>query len=82
MRQVPETPMWLLGHYRERDAEKSLMWLRGWVTAAAVSKELAELKAYAEEARRKQKKDVAAYDNPACEDVENPKEIVAESREK
>ncbi|XP_073973448.1 facilitated trehalose transporter Tret1-like isoform X2 [Rhodnius prolixus] len=80
--QVPETPMWLLGHYRERDAEKSLMWLRGWVTAAAVSKELAELKAYAEEARRKQKKDVAAYDNPACEDVENPKEIVAESREK
>lgn len=44
--QVPETPHWLISHHRPDDAEKSLQWLRGWVSPAAVSQEFSELKDY------------------------------------
>lgn len=41
---VPETPFWLLVHGRERDARRSLQWLRGWVSSEAVGTELDALR--------------------------------------
>lgn len=46
--QVPETPLWLMSKNRTADAEKSLQWLRGWVSKAAVSDELRSLQRYSE----------------------------------
>lgn len=45
--QVPETPSWLLSKGRVADAQKSLQWLRGWVSAPTVHKEFDELQNYA-----------------------------------
>lgn len=45
---VPETPMWLLSKKRNDDALKSLQWLRGWVSPAAVDKEFNEMIRYNE----------------------------------
>lgn len=42
--QVPETPQWLLSKNREADAEKSLCWLRGWVSKEIVAEELQSVK--------------------------------------
>lgn len=44
--QIPETPIWLLSKNRLADAEKSLQWLRGWVSKSAIAKELQELQCY------------------------------------
>lgn len=41
---IPETPIWLLSKKREDEAMKSLCWLRGWTTQAAVQKEFDEMK--------------------------------------
>ncbi|XP_052868649.1 facilitated trehalose transporter Tret1-like [Anopheles cruzii] len=43
---VPETPMWLLSKDRADDAQKSLQWLRGWVSPKAVEQEFQEMKRY------------------------------------
>ncbi|GAB0097348.1 facilitated trehalose transporter Tret1 [Sergentomyia squamirostris] len=43
---VPETPIWLLSRGREKQAMKSLQWLRGWVEAEAVQEEFLELQRY------------------------------------
>lgn len=48
---VPETPMWLLSKNRPSDAEKSLRWLRGWVSKQAVAQELQTLKRYSERSK-------------------------------
>lgn len=40
---VPESPYWLLARGREEKAQKSLCWLRGWVTFDKVEKEFAEI---------------------------------------
>lgn len=45
--QVPETPSWLLSKGRVMDAQKSLQWLRGWVTPHTVHKEFDELQNFA-----------------------------------
>lgn len=45
--QVPETPSWLLSKGRVADAQKSLQWLRGWVSAQSVHKEFEDLQNYA-----------------------------------
>lgn len=41
---VPETPIYLLSKKKEAKAEKSLQWLRGWVSPQAVTPELNQLK--------------------------------------
>lgn len=40
--------MWLLSKDRPRDAQKSLQWLRGWVSPQAVHNEYTELQNYSE----------------------------------
>lgn len=40
--------MWLLSKNRTEDAQKSLQWLRGWVSPKAIEKEFAEIKRYSE----------------------------------
>lgn len=49
--QVPETPQWLLSKNREKEAEKSLCWLRGWVSEHVVSKEFQDLKQHSEHSK-------------------------------
>lgn len=44
--------MWLLSRGREADALKSLQWLRGWVSPAAVDKEFQEMKRYSENSNK------------------------------
>lgn len=46
--QVPETPLWLLSKNRKDDAQKSLQWLRGWVSPQAIEKEFSEMQRYSE----------------------------------
>lgn len=46
--QIPETPLWLLSQNRTEDAQKSLQWLRGWVSPKAIEKEFAEVQRYSE----------------------------------
>lgn len=45
-RQVPESPHWLISKDRFKDAQKSLQWLRGWVSPQTVHKEFVELQMY------------------------------------
>ncbi|XP_055607908.1 facilitated trehalose transporter Tret1-like [Uranotaenia lowii] len=49
---VPETPMWLLSKGRKEDAQKSLQWLRGWVSPKAVEKEFQQMQRYNENAAK------------------------------
>lgn len=44
---VPETPTWLLSKGRVSDAQKSLQWLRGWVSPQTVHQEFDVLQKYA-----------------------------------
>uniref|UniRef100_A0A1B6CBG1 Major facilitator superfamily (MFS) profile domain-containing protein n=3 Tax=Clastoptera arizonana TaxID=38151 RepID=A0A1B6CBG1_9HEMI len=43
---IPESPVWLLAHNYEEKAEKSLCWLRGWVTPDLIKKEFLDLILY------------------------------------
>lgn len=44
--QVAESPKWLLSKDRPKDAQKSLQWLRGWVSPQTVYQEFTELQNY------------------------------------
>lgn len=44
--QIPESPHWLLSRHRVDKAEKSLQWLRGWASPAAVQNEFSALQRY------------------------------------
>lgn len=44
--QVPESPIWLLSKCRPNEAQKSLQWLRGWVSPQAIHAEYSELEKY------------------------------------
>lgn len=45
---IPESPVWLLSKNREFDAQKSLQWLRGWVSEKSVQVEFTTMKRYNE----------------------------------
>lgn len=46
--QIPETPLWLLSKNRPDDAQKSLQWLRGWVSKDVIAEEFNQLQRYSE----------------------------------
>lgn len=48
--QIPETPQWLLSKNRTLEAEKSLRWLRGWISSGSgvVAQELHDLQKHSE----------------------------------
>lgn len=48
---LPETPQWLLSKNRKLDAEKSLQWLRGWVSRDAIAAEFSELQIHSERSK-------------------------------
>lgn len=43
---MPESPSWLLSKNRTDDAQKSLQWLRGWVSPQKIHNEFTELQNY------------------------------------
>lgn len=43
---MPETPVWLLSRGKEKEALKSLCYLRGWTTPDQVREEFDQLVAY------------------------------------
>lgn len=47
IQQVPDTPVWLLSQEKEKEALKSLCYLRGWTAPENVHKEFEELVTYA-----------------------------------
>lgn len=49
--QIPETPQWLLSKNRMADEEKSLRWLRGWVSSEAVAQEFHYLQRHSERSK-------------------------------
>ncbi|RVE53403.1 hypothetical protein evm_001973 [Chilo suppressalis] len=49
---VPETPVWLLSRGREKDALKSLCYLRGWTTSDNVREEFDQLSVYSKKLQR------------------------------
>lgn len=50
--QVPETPVWLLSRGREKDALKSLCYLRGWTKPEDVKEEFDELVEYSKKLQK------------------------------
>ncbi|XP_031629200.1 facilitated trehalose transporter Tret1-like [Contarinia nasturtii] len=48
---IPESPQWNLSKNRTADAEKSLRWLRGWVSSETVAKEFQDLKRHSKRAK-------------------------------
>lgn len=46
--QIPETPQWLLSKQRTKQAQKSLRWLRGWVSEETITHEFNELQRHSE----------------------------------
>lgn len=49
--QIPETPQWLLSKNQTAEAEKSLRWLRGWVSSETVAQEFHELQQHSEHSK-------------------------------
>ncbi|XP_022195528.1 facilitated trehalose transporter Tret1-2 homolog isoform X1 [Nilaparvata lugens] len=77
---IPDSPIWLLNKGRKLEAEKSLCWLRGWVTPQEIEREFSSMIRYCEDSKKAYNLQKATNNTPYTLVSSSPDVITSESR--